>query len=390
MKDKMLIIGTEHPNVESLKWEEITEKIILGITDYQILLLNLESCSNVDTPFHMQKKIMDGVQKLLELYHKVIYLLPIDNILENYLNLLPITLSLKKSTGSSLKYQENDPIINFYQDYLHEHHSVILNAGNIGGMTWLIKNNIDEIVSFKLGSFYVLHQPDKQHYKTAIGKLVDYLDPELIEEDWEKPDWAYSYESDQLKTKEIQTDIDDIQNQIGELKLRQVEKEAEKQQISKWLDLLYTQGNTLEIRLKDAFELLGVDKVEHEPNKSHGPDLVIEHCKLAFTVEVEGTKGPIRIDKARELLHWIGDAPSHHKGLLIGNPFREKDPDDRPPVNSQLIGKEALALVVSRDLAFITSHDIFNLVCDKLNGNCVDISKVLEQINNNKGHITIK
>ena len=244
--------------------------------------------------------------------------------------------------------------------------------------------------SLKKESFYVLHQPDKHLYDKAIDALVKHFDPELSEEDWEKPDWVDSYESEQLKTKELQNDIDNIQDQIDDLKLQQEKKEADKQQIAKWSDLLYTQGNILEIRLKEAFDLLGVDKIEHEPNKSHGPDLVIEHGKLAFTVEVVGTKNSVELTKARQLLHWKAEAPLEHKGLLIGNPFRELAPDKRPPENKELFTEDALKLAKNNNLAFITSHDVFNLVCEHLNGVEVDISKVLKQIHKNKGQITIK
>ncbi len=37
-----------------------------------------------------------------------------------------------------------------------------------------------------------------------------------------------------------------------------------KEMIAKWADLITKQGKTLEIRLKDAFELLEVETVEHE------------------------------------------------------------------------------------------------------------------------------
>ena len=100
---------------------------------------------------------------------------------------------------------------------------------------------------------------------------------------------------------------------------------------------------------------------------------------------MEGTNGPVRIDKARQLLHWTADAPLDHKGILIGNPFRELNPDERPPNNNKLFVKEAEQLAQNRNFVLITSYDIFKLVCKKIRGEEVNINNIVKRLYDSKG-----
>jgi len=145
----------------------------------------------------------------------------------------------------------------------------------------------------------------------------------------------------------------------------------------------------LEIRIKEAFEFLSVEKVDHEPNGVHGPDLIMEHNKIGFTIEVEGSKGSIKTDKARQLLQWIAEAPADHKGVLIGNPHRELDPVERPPKNHEFFVKEAEELADKRDFVLITSFDIFQLICRKIRQEEINIDELVFKISSSKGYITL-
>ena len=141
------------------------------------------------------------------------------------------------------------------------------------------------------------------------------------------------------------------------------------------------------MRLKEAFELFSVENIVHEPNGSHGPDLFIKHKEKELIFEIEGSKGPIRIDKARELLHWIAEAEPTHKGVLIGNPFRKISPRDRPPKNNKLFVKEAIQLSKNRDFVLVHSFDIFNLVCMHLQGKTVPIDEILNNLYSRNGEV---
>jgi hypothetical protein len=388
---RMLIVGNEYPGIKSVSWPEVN---FINITDYQVLIIDLIS----DCPLTKDERVRftNQISSLLKYGYPVIYLLPRVSLGYPDTHILPDhSMRIKSKSGQTLNYIEDD-IINFYKKFITQHeiiiqgYEVLYDYNGIKLMAYpLITNNIKETCSLKMGDTYLLHPPDKKFHKKAIKSLVDYFSPDFEEESEEKPEWASQYELRDLGLQEKENEINEIDRRIEELSKAKEEKTNEKAKIAKWSDLITRQGKTLEVCLKEAFELLGVEKVEHEPDGTHGQDLRIEHKNMGFTIEVEGSKGPIRIDKARELLHWMADAPLEHKGILIGNPFRELDPKERPPQNNKLFVKEAIDLAKKRELVLITSNDIFKLVCKKLRGEKIDINEILAKIFNSKGELNI-
>lgn len=384
---RMLIIGNEHPGIKSIKWEEFSDEDIDKITDYQIVLIDLNDYFPISQKYDFEENIIS----LLRTGNDVVYLLPKTKFFDN---ILPFNISTITKTGQTLEFSESDELIQIYKNFISEH-KIVINPINKSFNPWgddisvfpLIYNNIKEVCGFKWHKLYVLHPPDKNLKRAAIKSLVKFYSPDFEEEIIEKPEWAYQFEIDALGIGKIEEEIKKIDKNIASLLKSKEKIIKQKEQITKWSDLIISKGTTLELRLKEAFELLGVQNVQHEPIGSYGPDLVFNHGSLGFTIEVQGSIGPINIEKARQLHHWISDAPNHHQGVLIGNPFLSMPPKDRPPRNNRLFGKEAIEFANKRGFALVYSYFIFELICKKLKGEDVDINEFLQKIYNDNGEI---
>lgn len=389
---RMLIVGNEYTGIKSVTFGNVKS---VNITDYQILLIDMTTYQKIE--IDLLGYIRESIKALHDNKYPIICILPRDNY-DDSNNVNPrispfFVLQVVNKPGTTVNFADKDDLMNIYKKYVTKHEIVLGPAcisqlkSNFSNLMW---NNVKEYCSILFGKyFYLLHPPDRNVHKKAIASLVDYLSPDMEEEKEEKPAWVSQYELDGLGLQEIENKMNNIDNQIKELSIQKNNHLDKKETIAKWTDLITKQGKTLEIRLIEAFKLLEVETVEHEPNGSHGPDLVIQHKGKGFTIEVEGTNGPVRIDKARELMHWIADAPPDHKGILIGNPFREFNPEERPPKNKNLFVKEAEQLAQNRNFVLTTSYGIFKLVCKKIRGENVNINDVLSKLYASKGEVNL-
>jgi hypothetical protein len=386
---RMLIVGNEYAGIKSVPLSEVES---INIADYQVVLIDLSD--NFEIGVSSRRHMTRCVYSLINNDHPVIYFLP--RVATDLMEILPFNITITPKSGKTLSFQEDDGLMRLYKNYLTEHRIII---GNVAGAYTigdnnvrtfvLIWNNVNEICGFSSGSLYVLHAPDVRLRKAAVESIVDYFSPDLEGDVEERFPWVPEFEVEELHLQEVEREILEVEKQLSGLETKRNEKLIEKEHISRWSDLVTKQGKLLEFRLKEALEFLGVEKVIHEPNGVHGPDLEIVHQGMCFTVEVEGSKGSIKIEKARELLHWIADAPPNYKGVLIGNPFREINPIERPPSNHRLFVKEAEELARNRNFVLISSHDIFKLVSKKIGGQAVDVGKILSLIYESRGDIAL-
>jgi hypothetical protein len=390
---RMLIIGSEYPGIKSITWAEVTT---INITDYQIVLADFNQFTAPAEPGGTL--FVESIYLLITNGHPVIFLLPrkSSHALDSF---FLWNIDIQSKSGVTLIFQDNDEIIKHYKPFVTKH-EIILEQANKGHAffpnlpqrflrTDLIWNNVNQTCGFKLHTLYLLHSPDIKLYKKAIEGLVNYFSPDVEYVSEEKPDWAKEYESKELALHVYDEQITNIQLEIDQLTERKTKIINERDGVAKWSDLITLQGKLLETRLKEAFYFLGVQKVDHEPSGTHGPDLGIHHKSLEFIAEIEGSKGPIRIDKARELLHWIADVPPDHKGILLGNPFRELPPFERPPANNRLFVKEAEELAQKRDFVLINTYEIFKLISRKLKGEKLDIDEILNRLYHSRGETSL-
>ena len=96
--------------------------------------------------------------------------------------------------------------------------------------------------------------------------------------------------------------------------------------------LLFGYGRSvLEPVVRSALRLLGFEVPEPETYTGEWDvELRDPHSGRTAIGEVEGTEGPIDVDKYRQLRDYIGDEElegREHKGILIGNGYKSKDPN---------------------------------------------------------------
>ncbi len=389
-KKKMLIIGMEMPNIKSILWEDITLDVINEITDYQILLIDFEEFTSVNNDVLLKRNI----EKLIERNHTVLFFLPRKPSNLSFKYFLPGSFNIEQRKGDTLSFIDCDSLTNILEKYIHTHEYVVtsanvqINAKSVK-VYYFLTNNIDEYCGLAFEESYIVHSPEKHLYKKAINDIIDYYDPVLLQENFIRPDWIDDVELDYLELRAINEEISNIESHIIQLKEKKQLCEDTKSQRTKWSDLLFTNGTTLELRLLEAFEFLGVKDIEHEPLGSYGPDLVIEQDGLGITIEVEGSKGSIKLVKARQLFHWLADVPIHHHGVLIGNPYQDLHPDERPPTNMDLFVKEARDFAEKYNFTLITTYDIFKLISMKIKGKPVDIAVILDNICKSNGYCNL-
>lgn len=382
---KMLSIGYNIKGIKSITWEEISE---VNITDFQIILIDLENYSNYE------KSITGEIGSLYLNYHTIVYLLPSTKKILN--KVVPFGFQITESSGSTLNFHSSDQLIEKLKEYFSNHEVVIDNFTQIQSqfaghnLNWekLITNNVNKICGVNSRNLYILIQPDSNRKSALVSKLVEHFNPVKEYEIESKPSWVEQYEINFLETSAVKEKITKIEKNIINLEEDKDNEFKKLEELNQWSELIYLKGNSLELRIKNALEFLGIVGVEHEPRGSHGPDLTIEHNEFHFTIEIEGSKGPIRVNKVRELLEWMVHAPHTHKGLLIGNPFCELPLDDRPPENYKLYGKEAVSLAEARNLLLITSSEIFKLVSKKIKGEKLEIEAILNDMINSSGFKT--
>ncbi len=398
--NRMLIIGNECRGVKSVAWQDLDS---VTITDYQAVLLDLNTYTKIKKS--QQLRLKDDIELLIKNFHPVIYILPKTELPISISSLIPLPhIDMREKEGVTVYYDSSTETIQEYIKFIKKHYVVLTQVqdeysikGTRFKSNMIMTTNVKEPCGLQVASLTLLQPPEEVDNLKAIEALVRYISPdpdnnadsEDSEELEHEPPWVHQYEVQELQLQEKERELKKIERAIADLKTQRDSILAEKDNVAKWSDLLTKQGKLLEVRLKEAFELLGAERVIHEPNGAYGPDLVIEHYGEGLTIEVVGTKGVVTLESARELLHWLADAPPEHKGVLIANAFRNLDPKERPLEKEALLAQEALSLAEKRAFAVITTEDIFELVCKKLLGDTIDIKNILETISNTNGIISL-
>jgi prefoldin subunit 5 len=145
------------------------------------------------------------------------------------------------------------------------------------------------------------------------------------------PEWVENYSVP--GEKRTQTNIDELESEIEELKEQKREAEAELDELQKFKRLLYQNGDPLEDIVPETLRELGLS-VEGELENDR--DALIHLDSTHIAVETYGTTKGVKREKCRQLDDWVQQLmlddeqeDIDYTGLLIVNPLRRKDPEDR-------------------------------------------------------------
>jgi hypothetical protein len=150
--------------------------------------------------------------------------------------------------------------------------------------------------------------------------------------------------------------------------------------VTDWAELLWLDGIPLQKRVREALDFLGFETEMPDPT-GHGEELIAKHDTHRFLIEVTGATGSIKIDKARELVQWVLDSesPDRVRGVLVGNPFRNDPPQQRPPTeNHKLFTTEVEGLATRFDFALLEVRELYRAILAKLEHKEVNVLKICE------------
>jgi hypothetical protein len=180
--------------------------------------------------------------------------------------------------------------------------------------------------------------------------------------------------SKQEEEKKLQKQISDVKAQLKACK--------------RWYRLLYDDGESLEVIVKESFELLGasVSKISKEKD-----DYRIKVSGFAEGVmEIKGTHNPkFNIGALRQLAGWMDEANAREsvvvKGIFVGNSAR----NDEPASRGKLFEKNNENYAVIKDIVILRSMDFFCLSILKQLG-LLDVDIFWKEFYSSKGAFNIE
>src|SRR5260370_2378082 len=243
-----------------------------------------------------------------------------------------------------------------------------------------IVDNVSRPICSKVQSIYLLHPPSRKLEQKALKVIIEHFGPDPIPiSSVPKPSWIDEAASAIPGVAGIQAVRTSMRTEIQQ-KSKLLEIEEEKlRQLSSWADLLWLEGLPLQAKVSEALNLLGIAAASSDPS-GHTSDLAADEPGVHFVFEVTGTSGTIGIEKGRQLMQCVADAPdpANSKGVLIVNAFRNEPPDRRPPTPDRRVFVLELERLAERyHMALLDVREIYRVVCAKLSGQAVDKTTIV-------------
>lgn len=227
----------------------------------------------------------------------------------------------------------------------------------------IAKSRVGDIIGFELpfgpGKFIFLPPPSNTIDKDKLfGVLLDCIKKSFEwTEPLNKPDWLNKYPLDKNQEKEIEKSIKSVENKIDKMQSEKQKLENERKRFEFLKSLLYEQGKFgLELPVREAFRILGFNVLE-----SDDYDLYIKEGELWIIGEIEGSRKPIYIEKLNQLNTYVSQERikgDECKGILIGNGYIEKEPDER----GEQFTDGAIKACKSLNYCRMTTYELFKAV----------------------------
>lgn len=390
---RLLLIGKELPRLESIDWNSC---LTHNIVDYQGLLFDCRKIGD----FSLQGNLLPGIlQHYLPAGHSIYIIAPDlkdsgQNQTQLHILPHPFTFTVQRAEGRTVKLLHKIPFFEQYMDCLQGHEIIIeRNVTNLPQLTPTIVDNLGRMVCGLIqasnGRVFLLHPPAKAKESEAFRIVVNDFKPDFIEPEPEAPpEWASTIIANLPGISEIDKSVAELKGRVTSLESQIDSHLKQKQQIEKWAELLWLDGIALQNRVREAFDFLGFHTESPNPT-GHTHDLLIQHETYTFYTEITGATGSIKIDKGRELMHWLIDATVPVRGILIGNAFRNNPPAERPPsANHKIFTADLEQFANQRDFALLETKELLKLVAAKLENKSPDLQTICERLSG-KGVVTL-
>nr|QNO55456.1 hypothetical protein DEIOECNE_00006 [Methanosarcinales archaeon ANME-1 ERB7] len=423
---KILVIseGDFPKEVESITWEDIENDTIPNISEYDIVILNFVRM----TP-QKAKYIVDLYERGLRSIHNLLWsgselilitdgvrwVTTVDQATTNIFHILPVSIPFVKDRGETILvederyrdyYETHVDHWNFYikdeckfqgdiaEKLLSEKEWAVYSSSMCQLSKVIARNGFNKPVSFSIkygftrrdsdkirlsGLLTILQAPDKtESVESAIKTLLSNYGIHIKSK---APTWTndFNVPGEEAIGREIK--------QLEEEKIKTEEiirsKEAEKEEITRYKELLFEDGDELRDTVWDTLEQIGFKVNRHDEYKEDGS---IQEGEEVAVLEIKGREKSLKTEDIRQLDDWIGDYAQREGkepiGILIGNHYRLKKLESRdepfPPDVLRYVKAN------SRKLSLITTLQLFELFC-KVKNRELDAGTVRKEIISNKG-----
>lgn len=424
---KILVIseGDFPKEVESIAWEDIGNGTIPNIAEYDIVILNFVRMTpqKVKGIHYAPKLGLKNIHNLLWCGSELILItdgsgcvdsIPLDSsIWWSVHSILPVSIPFVKERGETILL-ENEKYRNYYETHVDHWNFYIkdecifsddaknlLSEREVGEIfnhrcqlsNVIARNGFDKPVSFSIeygykarndvihlsGPLTILQAPDKtESVESAIKTLLTNYGIHIKSK---APTWTNDFKvpGEEAVGREIK--------QLEEDKIKTEEiirsKEAEKEEITCYKELLFEDGDELRDIVWDTLEQIGFKVNRHDEHKEDGS---IQEGKEVAVLEIKGRVKSLTTGDVRQLDDWVADYTLREGeepiGILIGNHYRLKKPENRnDPFPSDVL---RYVKANSRKLSLITTFQLFELFCMIKKGK-LDADTVRKEIMRNKG-----
>ncbi len=216
----------------------------------------------------------------------------------------------------------------------------------------VLHRNTDDLLATS-GSMIFLPPPTELSTAEAITELL--RDRYGIGTEKEAPKWTQDYTLPRIEL--ARETMRTMQRQIDQLKLNHERAEAEANHESRFLGLLYEQGDDgLEPLVRDALRILGAEVIDPQRRGQEDGRLIDPFGRKAV-LEIKGRDNQLPLKDVRQLIDWVSQLQTEgwNKGILIANLFRNSPPSER----ENIYASNSLQRATMHHLALVTTTQLF-------------------------------
>jgi hypothetical protein len=360
----MLLIGTQYPGLKSVEWSDWQSGNIL---DYQALLFDCQSSSFTPS----QSALREPLSVFVGQGHSVFVILPTvsGKLKLDFLPAFDVTVYAQR--GETIAVKHPLPPFDKYNEALkgHEIFFVLQNVSPYPPpYVETVVNNVNMALCAKYHNVYLFHPPARDKAAKALEIIISFFKPEFEEcQPDPTPSWGEDLIATIPGTRDVKTQLQEIDARINDLEGQRGSKEKELQGLGEWGQLLWLTGIPLQRVVQKAFKYLGFE-VEPRPETGHTEDFVAKHGDGVYLIEATGSSGSILVEKGRQLMEWVvASEVENCRGVLIGNAFSKDPPDKRPPTpNHHIFSPDLQRYAARHSFSLLETRELFGVVCAKL------------------------
>jgi len=411
-KDILVMDEGNYPKqVDDITLKELPKGTGLQISEYDVVIMNLFNISEggVKKLVDNQRELSKHFDNLLWTGHNLIVITEPEieteerEVALNQLNLLPFYVPLKKERGEKVDTVNED-----YETYFRKHvgnkwkyHLEHPPEEKIDFSESFVKylpdkykqdyyphiysnpialNGFNKEISFELrysfhkkqgidnrySGFLTILQPPYETSSVEEGIKTILSDKYNLKIEDKPPTWVKDIKAP--GEKKIEREIEKLKQKRKKIEELIKAKRKDKNVIERYKKLLYTSSDELRDITWDTLEEIGFEVEKIDKHKEDGKLLL---DTTVVILEIKGRKRSLKTEDGRQLLDWIIDYKqrrikesqeediSEVIGLLIGNPYRFQELEDR----KEPFPEDLLRFIdnTSEDILLITSWDLFKI-----------------------------